>query len=355
MDRPHANESAHHPYESIPNPSSHFLTRRILVAAITTLICVQVAAWSTHGIATLCGLSRWDRELLPLFVLFPTSLAFGASAALFSRWAARMDRGGRVWFSSWSTVSLFFCCALLLATGTVVPGPWDLLRSVFHIPQSFQFFWTFGFLSSGVARWGWTVLVTLLVLNYSILGLFWLAFRRARRKPGSLPTSVGAFAALALLWSSPALLYVIEVVALRYWSGMGDQRHELAEVLRTLPVQVATIAVALLACCSWVQWCGAARSGRGTIKVAAAWGALVLTHLALPSIGVYLAATKMADWSPYSRAFFQWPVANTDSALYLVLMQNLEQGLFWAPIGLVFIVFLVAIVVLTVETTRQKP
>lgn len=354
MDTRHSTDSANQPPESSSIPSPHSLTRHLLVAAITTLACVQVAAWFTHGFATLFGYSGQGPGPYRFFVLLPTGLAFWMAAALFKRWAADRDRGERTWFSSLSTAWLSACCALLLASSAIVPGPWDLLRSVFDIPQSFQFFWMFGFRASSVASWSGSVFVALLVLNYSILGLFWIALRRAGRGRGQARPSVGTYTSIALLWSSPALLYFIEVVALRYWSGMGDQSHELAEVLWALPVQVATIAVAMLACISWVRWCDVAQSGRDTFKVAAAWGALVLTHLALPSMGVYVGSTDLAHNSPYRNAFSEWALADTGSAVYFVLLQSPEQWRFWTPGGLIFIVYLVAIVVLTVETTRQK-
>lgn len=351
MERRHVTESGYQPGELSPTPSPLSLTRQLLVAAITTLACVQVAAWFTHGFATLFGYSGWGPGSYRFFILLPTGLAFWMASALFKRWAARRDRGERTWFSSLSTAWLSVCCALLLASSAIVPGPWDLLRSVFDIPQTFQFYWSFGFRASSVASWSWIVLGALLVLNYSILVLFWIALRRARRVRAGVSCSDGTYAALALLWSSPALLYFFEVIALRYWSGMGDQPSELAELFWALPVQVATIAVAMLACCSWVRWCDVAQSGRDTFKVAGAWGALLFTHLALPSIGIYLGSAESARWS---HAFSRWSLWDTDWGLYFVLLQSPEQGLYWTPGGLVFIVYLVAIVVLTVETTRQK-
>lgn len=354
MERRHVTESGYQPGELSTTPSPHSLSRRLLVAAITTLACVQVAAWSTHGFATLFGYSGWGPGPYRFFVFLPTCLAFWMAAALFKRWAARRDRDERTWFSSLSTASLIFCCTLLLASSAIIPGPWDLLRSVFDIPQSFQFYWFFGFRASSVASWSWTVLGVLLLLNFSFLGLFWIALRRAGRVRAGASCSDGIYAALALLWSSPALLYFFEVIALRYWSGMGDQPSELAELVWALPVQVATIAAAMLACCSWVRWCGVANSGRDTFKVAAAWGGLLLAHLALPSMGVYLGSAELADRSPYRNVFSQWTLADTDFAVYFVLLQNLEQGLYWTPVGLIFMVYLVAIVVLTVETIRQK-
>lgn len=354
MDMRETADAANQSGELSSTSPRHSLTRSILVAAITTLACVQAVAWLFHGFVTLFGFSGVGPGPYRLFVLLPTGLAFGMAAALFNRWTARRDRGERTWFSSLNAAALGGCCALLLASSAIIPGPWDLLRSVFDIPQTFQFFWTFGFRASSVASWSWAFLGGLLVLNYSILGLFWIARRRAGRGLAGASRADASYAALAVLWASPALLYFFDVIALRYWSGMGDQPRELAELLWALPVQVATIAVAVLACISWVRWCGVANSGRDTIKVAVAWGALALAHFALPSIGVYLGSAEFASKSPYHDDFSTWPLGNTDFSAYVVVLQNLEQGLFWTPGGLIFIVYLIAIVVLTVETIRQK-
>ncbi|MBX3177945.1 MAG: hypothetical protein KF886_11325 [Candidatus Hydrogenedentes bacterium] len=332
------------------------MLRRLLVAAITTLIYVQGVAWLAHVMDLLFGSANANR--LPWGY---TSMAVAALACLlpcvcFVRWKRRMRRGEPVWFFRWSTPALAAMALGLFAAGLVLPGFWAPLRKVFEIPYTLHLVLLHSFPPH--TRMDYAIYpVAFIAINALLLAiLVWGCMRIGSARPEhGTEGGTSRWMRVTWLWLALALLVFADFVVLGRIAANDTNGSTM--VVKTLFLACALGSVVPLAfCASWVWWCDTPpRLTRNTAKVALVWGGFVGLYNALPTLKAGLALGKDAWALGAGTTWFKLNVPGTDMWLYLGRSpHDLLYEVSLLPTLTAFAVFFAVTVTLTYRILDRK-
>ncbi|MCF6284733.1 MAG: hypothetical protein L3K26_06055, partial [Candidatus Hydrogenedentes bacterium] len=169
------------------------LFRRLLVAAITTLVCVQGVAWLAHFADVIFDSSN-PKPFPNRYVMQGVcAIAYLLPWLCFVRWKRRMKRGERVWFSRWSTGRLGIAFLGLLGVSRIMPGVWGILDGVLLDPAVLHQLLTQTIRSGGWHDHRYILVAAFLVVNvvlFSMIVAGGMRFRsagRGRRMQGAFP------------------------------------------------------------------------------------------------------------------------------------------------------------------------
>jgi hypothetical protein len=330
------------------------LLRRLLVAAITTLVCVQGVAWLAHVADVLFWGENSRPQSSPYVLMLVSAAAYLVPWLCFVRWKRRMEVGKQVWFNRRSTLSLTFVFLVLFVSAPIMPGLWGVMGQFARTPSMLHHYlhqvvlnsWLGSdFPRSDQRSYSFVILAAFLLLN---VGLFFtivrggLSFgRSASARPGA-----GRWYFVAWLWASVAFLQLVDRAGLNIVTGRWLEG--LPFLILHIPVDLLWSAAILAFCCSWVWWCDTPpRLTRNTVKVVAAWAALLMAHAALPKFHAGLAGSG-DDWLlSFGVPYGNMKVPGVDAWLFFSRSGNYFYFLpYLITVGL-FLIFFAIVVVLT--------
>ena len=325
------------------------MLRRLLVAVITTLACVQLAVWPAY-IAD--ALVHWPNTMpysSYYFRIAVSGIAFLTPWLLFIRWKYRIERGARVWFSGWSSAWLGGVAFGLFATSLVVPPNWALIWTVtdFTPPSSpldeLRHMITEREWSSGKIAIG----LTLLMINTGALTA--LVFYFVRRTPSLQFTArprTSKWIRMVTLTAAIAAVYILDVVALNIAAEpIGGVKLSIGRLLTFYQLEFLFV---LALCASWIWWCDSApRLFRNTVQSGLAWAALMLAYAATPALQAGIVVGKNAPKIGEATNLLKLQLPETEIWLYLNRAGNFFHLLPHVVAASVVVVFFAVTAILT--------
>jgi len=297
--------------------SERGLLRNVLVAAITTLICVQGVAWMAHFASLIFAIGNPseppDRIAASLVAGIPLLL----SCLCFWRWKRQTRRGEKVWYHSWKTRTLLALALGLFATGHVVPGFFAPLLFAVEVPSLLHLLMLNAFPPHRPLDMAIAPLAFLLANAALFAFIVWAGVRieRSSRNPFS---SIGIPPLLraAYPWAMLVILVLADLALLFLFAGIFP-RTVFASVGQWLALAIRIAAVVAF-CASWIWWCDAPpRSTRSAAKTALLWAGFTALYAALPALQAGFAHGETAVWMNSGAITLKLGVPGTAWWLYL--------------------------------------
>ncbi len=325
------------------------MLRRLLVAVITTLACVQLAAWPAYVADVFVHWPNTMPYSSYYFRIAVTGVALLTPWLLFVRWKRRMELGERVWFSGWSTVWLGFAAFGLFATSLIVPPNWALIWTVtdFTPPSS-----PLDALRRVITGREWSsqkiaIGLTLLMINTGALTA--LVFHFARRIPSERFTArprTSKWLRLITLTAAIAAVNILDVVALNVAAEpIGDVKFSMGRLLTWYQLEFLLV---LALCCSWIWWCDSTpRLFRNSVQSGLAWAALMLAYAVTPALQAGIVVGNNAPKIGEATNLLKLQLPETEIWLYLNRAGNFFYLLPHVVAASVVVVFFALTAILT--------